>query len=242
MRRVVVDLPGGPFLDDLAGIHHVDPIGVARHHAQIVGDDDEGDAEAPGQILHQFENLRLDRHVERRRRLVGDDQLGLAAQRHGDHHPLAHAAAEMVGILFQPPLGIGNSDHAQQLHRPRVGFLALDAHMMFECFGDLTPDGEHRIERRHRLLEYHGDVGAPHLADFHVAQLQEIPAHEEDLAADDLARRIGNETEDRKGAHRLAAARLADDADRLPLLDVVRHPVHRLDRAGGGEELGLEIL
>ena len=36
----------------------------------------------------QVEDLRLDGHVERRRRLVGDEQFRVAGERHGDHHPL----------------------------------------------------------------------------------------------------------------------------------------------------------
>jgi hypothetical protein len=42
--------------------------------------------------LQQIEDLRLDRHVERRRRLVREDELRVARQRHRDHHALTHAA------------------------------------------------------------------------------------------------------------------------------------------------------
>jgi hypothetical protein len=44
-------------------------------------------------LRQQFEDLALDGHVQRRGRLVGDQQLGLAGQRHGDHHALLLAAA-----------------------------------------------------------------------------------------------------------------------------------------------------
>ena len=47
----------------------------------------------------QVEDLRLDRDVERRRRLVGDQQLRLAGERHRDHRALAHAARELVRIV-----------------------------------------------------------------------------------------------------------------------------------------------
>ena len=61
--------------NDAAGVHDIDAVGVARDHAEVVGDDDHRHAEFSREILHQLEDLRLDRHVERRRRLVGDDQL-----------------------------------------------------------------------------------------------------------------------------------------------------------------------
>ena len=48
---------------------------------------------------HQIENLRLDRDVERGRRLVGDQQRRIQHERHGDHHALAHAAGKVMRIL-----------------------------------------------------------------------------------------------------------------------------------------------
>ena len=70
--------------------------------------------------LHQFQDLRLDRDVQRGGRLVGDDQLGLAGQRDGDHDALAHAAGKLVRILLQPARRIGDADQAQQLDRALV--------------------------------------------------------------------------------------------------------------------------
>ena len=48
------------------------------------------------QVAHEVEDLGLDRDVERGRRLVGDQQLRLAGERHGDHHALRHAARHLV--------------------------------------------------------------------------------------------------------------------------------------------------
>ena len=69
-------------------------------------------------VAQQVEDLRLDRHVERRRRLVGDQQLRLAGERHRDHRPLAHAARELVRVVLQPQLGARDPDLLEQL-RPR---------------------------------------------------------------------------------------------------------------------------
>jgi hypothetical protein len=44
------------------------------------------------QLAHQVEDLRLNRHIERRGRFVGDQQIGLAGEGHRDHHALPHAA------------------------------------------------------------------------------------------------------------------------------------------------------
>ena len=51
------------------------------------------------QLQHQVQDLRLDRDVERRGRLVGDEQRRVQHERHGDHHALALAAGQLVRIL-----------------------------------------------------------------------------------------------------------------------------------------------
>ena len=48
------------------GVHDVHAIGIARHDPQVVRDHDQRDAHIARQVLHQLEDLRLDRDVERR--------------------------------------------------------------------------------------------------------------------------------------------------------------------------------
>ena len=79
------------------------------------------------QLAQQVEDLRLDRHVERGRRLVGDQQLRLAGQRHGDHHALAHAAGELVRIVVDAALAAsGMPTQAEHLDRARSRALRAD--------------------------------------------------------------------------------------------------------------------
>ena len=65
----------------------------------------------------QLQHLRLDRDVERRRRLVGDQQLRRAGDGHRDHDPLRHAARKLVRIGVEPRGGIGDLDLPQQRER-----------------------------------------------------------------------------------------------------------------------------
>ena len=67
-------------------------------HADVVGDHDEGEAETLGELGEQVADLRLHDDVERGRGLVGEQHLGLAGERHGDHGALAHAAGELVRV------------------------------------------------------------------------------------------------------------------------------------------------
>ena len=54
----------------------------------------------PLQLFQQLQDLGLNRHVQRRGRLIGNEQVGLARQGHGNHHPLFHAAGHFVRVLI----------------------------------------------------------------------------------------------------------------------------------------------
>ena len=70
-------------------------------HAEIVADQDDRRAEIALQLPQQPQDLRLDRDIERGRRLVGDQDLRAAGKRHRDHDALAHAAGELMRVLVR---------------------------------------------------------------------------------------------------------------------------------------------
>jgi hypothetical protein len=65
------------------------------------------------QILEQVEDLLLDGDVQRGGGLVGNQEVGLGRQRHGDHHPLLLAAAHAEGVVVDAALGLGDAHTAQ---------------------------------------------------------------------------------------------------------------------------------
>ncbi len=85
-------------LDDAAEVHDRDPVGDVADHGQVVRDEDVGEAELALEVLQQVQDLRLHRDVERRDRLVADDQLRLERERARDADPLALAARELVRV------------------------------------------------------------------------------------------------------------------------------------------------
>ena len=89
-------------LDDAAGVHDRDAIGHLGDDAEIVGDQQQRQAHPRLQLAQQVEDLRLDRHVERGRRLVGDQQRRFAGERHRDQRALAQAARELVRVVVDP--------------------------------------------------------------------------------------------------------------------------------------------
>src|SRR6476659_342559 len=73
MKRLVEERVDGRDLLNLASVHNGDAVTGLRNNGEVVCDEEDRGALATRLHLeHQVENLRLDRHVERRRRLVGD--------------------------------------------------------------------------------------------------------------------------------------------------------------------------
>ncbi|MNT29127.1 hypothetical protein D3C72_1648550 [compost metagenome] len=67
-------------------------------------------------------------------------------------------------IVFQPSFGIADTDAIQALDDLAACDVAPHAAMQRQYFGQLFFNGVQRIERHHRLLEYHRNLVAAHLA------------------------------------------------------------------------------
>ena len=109
-----------PLLDDLARIHHAHPVGDLGNDREIVGDENETHVALRLEGGKQIEDLRLDGDVERRGRLVGDQEPRPVGDRGGDHGALALAARELMRIGARALLRIGQADVLQQGDRLRA--------------------------------------------------------------------------------------------------------------------------
>ena len=232
----------GPALDDLAGVHHGHLVDHLRHDAEVVGDQEDRHPELLAEVLHQLEDLGLHGDVERRRGLVGDQELGVAAQRHPDHHALAHAAGHLVRVVPHPLLGGGDPDEPHHLERAGLRLLVADVLVEPHRLGDLLADREDRVQRGHRLLEDHRDVVAADLRHRVLVERREVLAVEDDVRAGlDAAGRV-DELHDRERGDGLAASGLTDDAERAALRDREVDAVDGPDQAAVGLEPGAEVL
>ena len=136
------------------------------------------------QVLEQVEDLRLHRDVERRDRLVADDQLRVDRERARDADALALAAGELVREAVVV-LGVEADDLEQLLHAALVlGGGAELVHL--ERLRDDEADPLARVQRRVRVLEDHHhlapDTAASRARESFVMSL---------AAEDDAARRSG---------------------------------------------------
>ena len=226
VQRIVEELVRFGQLDHLAQVHHRDPVAEVVDDAQIVGDEEVGELELLAQVFEQVDDLGLDGHVQRRHRLVADDELRVQAQRPGDPHPLALAAAHLVRVAVRELRG--QPAYGEQLGDPavapaRVRLDAVDAHRLVQDGADLHAG----VERAVRVLEDDLDLLPPG------GQLLVRQAFEVDALEHDLPRGGAFELEHATAGRGLAAAGFPDQAEGLALPDVEAHPVHRLDVADG---------
>src|SRR5262245_3307395 len=240
--RVVEQLLHRRLLDDLASIHHRDAIAHLGDDAEVVRHEDQRHAGLALDVLEQIEVLRLDRHVEVGGGLIGDDQARAAGERDRSDDTLAHAAAHLVGIVAHPLLGRWDPDSLQQVLHARPQRPAPKLLMEERGLGDLPKDREERVQRCHRILEDHGDPPPAHAAQLALTLARQLFALEAHAAAHD-AGGPRQEADDRETGRRLAAARLADEPERLARPEREAHTVHRLDdaRSAEGEEVCPEV-
>ena len=181
---------------------------------------DHQDRRAPlgAQIAHQLDDFRLHGHVERGGRLVGDQEVRTACERDGDHHALTHAAGQLVRVIVHAPLRRGDADARQRLDRELVGFPPALALVQHEHLGDLPAHRRDRVQRRHRLLEDHGDAIAAQLPLLGRGKVLDLPALKPDGAAAD-PQRLPQQADQGERRDALAAAGFADQAECLAAID-----------------------
>ena len=137
--------------------------------------------------LKQLQNLGLHRHIQGRGGLVGDDQGRIACQGHGNHHPLALPAAELMGIIIEAFCCRREADILQQLNAALPQRFAFDMFMNLNGLADLIFNGKNRIERCQRFLEYHGDMIAANFLKIAFAEVEQIFSLKQNFPAGDPA-------------------------------------------------------
>ena len=225
MLRLVEEGRDRGLLDDSPCVHDGDLVGDLGDDAQVVADHDDRRAELGMELAHEVEDLGLDGDVEGGGRLVGDEKLGTAGERHGDHHALAHPARELVGIVVVALFRGRDAHAAHHLYRALPRLAAADPLVALDRLGDLLADGEGGVQGGHRLLEDHRDVVAAQLAHLGGREPSEILAFEDHLPARNAPGRYRHKPHDGECRHTLAAAGLAHEAEGAPGPECEAHPV-----------------
>ena len=186
-------------------------MGHAGDDAEVVGDQQDGQAKLALEFHQQAQDLRLDGDVQRRGGFVGDQQIGVAHQCHRDHDALAQAAGELVRILGEAHFGRGDTNAAEQLGGPGEGLAAGGAAMAAQDFGHLRADRVGRVQAGHRLLEDHCYFVAAQAGHRGLIEAADVlPGEIELVGGTNAAPR--EQAHDGEGGNGFAAAAFADEA------------------------------
>ena len=155
VARVVENLLTGALFHRFPVVHDEYPVSDLRHHAHVVGDEDDRHAHLFLQLPDELEDLRLNGHVERCRRFVGDKQGRLAGQGHRDHDALAHPPGKLVRIPLEDLLGFRDTDKLKHPESFSLGLRVAEPLMEHDRLRYLCPHGEHGVQGGHGLLKNH---------------------------------------------------------------------------------------
>ena len=196
-------------LDDVAGVHHGDPVGQVADDAEVVADIDDRGVLLPAQGPDHLEQTRLRRRIEACSRLIQDQDGRIERQRHCDRDALVLAAAELMRVAAEHgPI------HRQLRPRPgraeHLGPLRARRMADLQRLRDLTADPHSRAQRARRVLRHEANRASP-------PQTPIVGVHGQNVGVADAhgagrdARSGSCEAEQRHGQCGLAAARFADN-------------------------------
>src|SRR3954452_20479556 len=95
---IVEQLLGGPVLDRLTIPHHEHVVAHPLDDRQVVPDEQVGQTQLSLQLCEQVEYARLDRDIQRRRRLVEDQKVWFGGEGAGDADALTLTAGQLVRV------------------------------------------------------------------------------------------------------------------------------------------------
>ena len=198
MARLAEDFDGRPLLDHVAEVHHAHRVGEVLDQRQVVRNQQIGQAVLLLDVREQVEDLRANRNVECRGRLVEYQQPRLQRDRARHRDALALAAAELVRVSLDR--GRRQADHVEQFGDASIELGACEPLVGEDGLGNDGLDAQPRVERGVRILEHRLHLAPPRAL---VGALQRgyVAAVEKDAAG---ARCV--EPEDQLGAGGLAAA------------------------------------
>ena len=247
MGRILENLLNRALFHLVAPEHHHHAIRHLRHHRHVMGDEHHRRAGFALQPVHQRQYFGLDRHVQRRCRFIRDQQARLACHRHGNHHPLTHPTRKLVRILQQPPLRLGDTYLLQQFQRARLGLRPGHLLVQPQPLGQLTTHGEHRIQRRHRLLKDHTDLVAANrahqiLIGFRQIRLAVFAAIKQQPAARNLTTAELYQPHQRQAGNRFTGPGFANDTNGFARKNLERNILYPHNRTVLCLEFDLQVL
>ena len=146
-----------------------------------------------------------------------------------------------MGILVVSPFRPGNAYLFQHGDGRRFGRFFAEPFIAHQDLSHLLADGQHRVQGGHWILKNHRDLVAANGAHLRGRFLRQILILEADAAAG-YPSVAPQKLDNRLAGDAFPAARLTDDADELPRLNLKAHAAHRVNLTLPGAERGLQVL
>lgn len=170
-------------LDDLAVLHHQNAVGDVTHDGQIVRNEQIGEIEFRFDVDEEVENRPADRRVERRHRLIADEQSRTREQSPRNADPLLLSSRELVDVTLER-IGWKFDTVDDMANAPRSIVSVLHPADDQDVVENIA-DPHARVERSVRILKDHLHAW-PKRAQFGLARSGYVDAVENDASADIL--------------------------------------------------------
>ena len=145
MCRMIKNIICRSALADTPAVHNHNLVAHARDNPKIMRHHNNRHAQLFLEVLHQLENLRLNRHIKRRGWLVRDQNIRLARQRHRNHDALPHTAGQLVRVLLDTAFRLVDSDQRQHLNGAFPRLLPVFVRVEKNRLLKLIPHSKYRI-------------------------------------------------------------------------------------------------
>ena len=194
-----------------------------------MGDENHGlDKAAVHHIAQHFDDHFLAGHIQRGRRLIGNEHLGGQNGGHRDDHALLHAARKLHRVLVQ------RIQRQAQLRKAGLGHIVdhFIARLGIVRMNDILNEAENLaggVQGVHGRLRDVGDFGSQDVfTDGIRVHAGNVFAVDDDIPACIMKRReiVAHQ---RKGERGFSAPGFARDAQAFPFLNGKRHMIHRVN-------------
>ena len=156
--RMVEHLVRVALFHQVTQIHHAHAVGNVPNDAHVVRHKQVRQPALALQLLQQVDNLRLNRHIQRRHRLVAHDNLRIKNQRARQADALPLTTGELVRItveMLRP-----QADLRHDVQRPRHPLVLVADMVNRQHFHQHVANALPRVQRRVRVLEHNLHIPA----------------------------------------------------------------------------------
>lgn len=165
---------------DATGVENENAICEAGEKSGIVGDENHGEADVLSEGAEKLDNLLLRCWIQRRRRLIGNDEGRAACSGLSDENALTLAAAQLVRIGAGNASGVSGKDGSKQVARLLLKRKSVKIFVRCQNITDLPAYLESWMERRSGFLKDQTDAPTTNSAEIVRRGLQEIFSFEKD--------------------------------------------------------------